>query len=508
MRLVYLSLNRNGAEVLRSCFLKSNINVSLVSDFDRAHHLLQTPADIILVDFYLGSKSGVSIMKQLQLNNPSILDAEIWLTAYGLKEKSKLVQDAMHEISAKRYWAQPFSVIDMLDVLESNEEEDPISLSPTAVRIIGQVWASRSSVVLTGSNSRLIFANGALIREDPSGSLIDALQEDYLSIATIQNVSGGSWQETGQRLIELCSGGDYLAWQEENVEHFFSLTFLKDISGLNLPEALLKLLRNQSPLHRLRRNEDAVAALYALWMLGLVEAKEKIKVETTVQRVRQGTQTKKRQEDYGWIMQEFERLKNAEPAIVLGVPVKSDDRLVRAAVERMTQRYADIQQNMKLSDEIRTTARDMLALVKKASSSFFANEIDSSKPQHIQLFEYAKQLIEQKNWEKAQKALHKAHQIRIEDPHILAHLGWVQYKNDAENFDEALENLQLALHLEPDSVDTLVFLSRIFVDKEDYESAMPFLRKVTTLTPDPEIQELRQLAENEIKRSARLDSDS
>ena len=158
MRLVYLSLNRNGAEVLRSCFLKSNIHVSLVSDFDRAHHILQNPTDVILVDFYLGSKSGVSIMKQLQLNNPSILDAEIWLTAYGLKEQSKLVQDAMNDISAKRYWAQPFSVIDMLDVLESSQNDDVLMLSPTAVRIIGQVWASRSSVVLTGSNSRLIFA--------------------------------------------------------------------------------------------------------------------------------------------------------------------------------------------------------------------------------------------------------------------------------------------------------------------------------------------------------------
>ena len=71
-----------------------------------------------------------------------------------------------------------------------------------------------------------------------------------------------------------------------------------------------------------------------------------------------------------------------------------------------------------------------------------------------------------------------------------------------ENFDEALENLQLALHLAPNSVDVLAFLSKIFMDKEDYESAMPFLRKVTSLTPDPEIQELRKHAENEIKRQS------
>ena len=93
MRLVYLSLNRSIAENIRSCFLKSNIHVSLVSDFDRAHHLLQTPADVILVDFYLGSKSGISIMKQLQTNNPRIYDTEIWLTAYGLDEKSRMIQD-------------------------------------------------------------------------------------------------------------------------------------------------------------------------------------------------------------------------------------------------------------------------------------------------------------------------------------------------------------------------------------------------------------------------------
>ncbi|MEC7984506.1 MAG: hypothetical protein VX278_05045 [Myxococcota bacterium] len=506
MRLVYLSLNRNSAEILRSCFLRSNIQVSMVSDFERAHHILQNPVDIILVDFYLGSKSGISIMKQLQTNNPGIADVEIWLTAYGLDEKSQTIQNAMHDISANRYWPQPFSALDMLDALESDQEEDSISLSPTAVRILGQVWASKSSVVLTGSNSRLIFANGALIREDPSDSLVEALQEDYLSIAPIQNVSGGNWFETGQRLIGYCSKGDYIAWQEEYIEHAFTLKILKDINGLDLPDALLRLIANQRALRSLRTNEEAYSAMYALWMLGLLEARERVKVESVVERVQQVQRTSKRQEDFGWILQEYERLKDAEPAIVLGIPAKADDKLARAAVERMTMRYNEIQQNPKLGEEIRHTAREMLKVVKKASGKFFSNEIDASKPQHIQLFEYAKQLMEQKNWEKAQKALHKAHQMRIEDPNILSHLGWAQYKNDASNFDEALENLQLSLHLEPSSVDTLIFLSKIFVEKEDYESAMPFLRKVSTLTPDPEIQELRQLAENEIKRQARLDS--
>jgi hypothetical protein len=35
--------------------------------------------------------------------------------------------------------------------------------------------------------------------------------------------------------------------------------------------------------------------------------------------------------------------------------------------------------------------------------------------------------------------------------------------------------------------------------KEDYESAIVYLKKASTLTPDPEIQELRSLVEAELK---------
>ena len=108
-------------------------------------------------------------------------------------------------------------------------------------------------------------------------------------------------------------------------------------------------------------------------------------------------------------------------------------------------------------------------------------------------------MIDQGSWSQAEKALKKAHQIRIEDIDVLSHLGWVQYNVDKSQTGEALESLQLALHLDSSHLDTLVFLSKIYVEKEEYESAIVFLRKATKLTPNPEIQELRKLVEAEIK---------
>ena len=141
----------------------------------------------------------------------------------------------------------------------------------------------------------------------------------------------------------------------------------------------------------------------------------------------------------------------------------------------------------------------MLELINKAAQNVNADADLSDLPEEQRLLVYAKRMIEQDNWTQAEKALKKAHQIRIEDIDVLAHLGWVQYNADKSKEGEALESLQLALHLDSSHLDTLTFLSKIYVEKEEYESAIVFLRKATKLTPDPEIQELRALVEAEIK---------
>ena len=229
-----------------------------------------------------------------------------------------------------------------------------------------------------------------------------------------------------------------------------------------------------------------------------------MKSETAVERQRQQQSTDlethvRKNQNYAWIVAEYERLKIAEPFVVLGIPAKADSKIIVESVARMRERYTTIQNAPRVSDEIKLAAQNMLKLIDQAAKSVHADSIDENMTEEQKLLMYAKRMMTQKNWAQAQKALTKAHQIRIEDVDILANLGWAQYQNDNSQLDDAIENLHLALHLESSHLDSLVFLARIYIDKEDYESAMPFLRKATTLTPDPEIQDMRKLAEAEIK---------
>ena len=165
----------------------------------------------------------------------------------------------------------------------------------------------------------------------------------------------------------------------------------------------------------------------------------------------------------------------------------------------MKSRYKDILINSKISKEVRETAEKMLKLIDKAALQLNTGDSDSDLPEYQRIFVYAKRMLKQEDWTQAYKALAKAHQMRIEDVDILAHLGWATFKNDPEQLRDALESLQLALHLEPKHLDALVFLGKIFVEQKDFESALPFFQKAATLTPDPEIQALREHVEAEVK---------
>ena len=83
--------------------------------------------------------------------------------------------------------------------------------------------------------------------------------------------------------------------------------------------------------------------------------------------------------------------------------------------------------------------------------------------------------MEKGNWPNADKAFTKAYQLCIEDNRILAHLGWARFHNEEldeqTRIDEALENLQLALHLDNKELDTLVFVSRIYFKLGEFEKS-------------------------------------
>jgi tetratricopeptide (TPR) repeat protein len=483
------------AESLRLILSKSNINVIHARSLEQARRLLNNPPDVFIVDYYIHSDSGLEQTVQLQREG-LLSDCEVWVTGYNLSKKYQ--EEALKLISGTTFWAQPLPYLDIQEVLESRVPEEVLILSPASVRLVGQIWASRSSAILNGSGIRIIFAEGALIREDPPECLEEALEEDNLSYSTVQNLTGGDWVETGRRLLSLCFGKDIQSWEEEHRKSAFGFQLPIDLTELGLEADILTFLTSRTGLHRVQLSQKSLGQLYALWLLGVVKSeaaveRSRVTRSTTFQdRVQQ-------HQDYTWILSEYERLKDADPFVVLGVSTKTESKQIMEVIQRMKDRYAKIQNEARVSDDIKIAAKNMLKLIKKAASNLHADQIDENLTEEQKLFGYAKRMIGQGNWAQAQKALAKAHQIRIEDVDILSHLGWVQYKADEGQLDEALENLHLALHLDSSHLDSLVFLARIYMGKDDYESAIVFLKKASTLTPDPDIQELRTIAEAELK---------
>ena len=493
MHVFFLSSHQKMAENLRSVLSKSNISVTHARSIDQARRLLRAVPDVFFVDYYILSQSGIEITKTLR--QEGLLDgAEVWLTGYGVSNSKK----ELMKIAGNRYWPQPLNFFDIQDVLESRQDDQKNIVSPIAARMIGQVWASKSTAILTGDGIRLIFANGALIREDPPNCFEEALEYGDFSYSAVQNISGGDWNETGKRLIKACFSNEIAHWVEEHHRSAFGYVLSLDLSELGLDKTMLSFVSSRTALRKVSLSKQAIGQLHVLWLLGLVRGETAIERQRQQQSMDFETRARKNQ-NYAWILAEYERLKTAEPFVVLGIPAKSDSKVIVDNVARMRERYTAIQSAARVSDEIKLAAKNMLNLIDQAAKSVHADAIDENMAEEQKLLMYAKRMMTQKNWTQAQKALTKAHQIRIEDVDILANLGWAQYQNDKSQMDDAIENLHLALHLESSHLDSLVFLARIYVEKEDYESAMPFLRKATTLTPDPEIQEMRKLVEAEIK---------
>ena len=83
-----------------------------------------------------------------------------------------------------------------------------IEINPTVVRMIGQVWFSRSSMLVSGESGELSFAKGALVKEKPANCLKDVLTDDFVSLQPSE-FSGGSWLvlKTTQTIATSSSSG-------------------------------------------------------------------------------------------------------------------------------------------------------------------------------------------------------------------------------------------------------------------------------------------------------------
>ena len=145
-----------------------------------------------------------------------------------------------------------------------------------------------------------------------------------------------------------------------------------------------------------------------------------------------------------------------------------------------------------------------LSLQTKAGKQIFTLD-NTEKPEHEQLLIYRQKLMAEGNWTKATKAFKKAHQLCIEDAAVLSHLAWATFHNpdmDEEGRKkDALESLLLAVHLDSSNVNALVFLTKMYIEMGQPESALSPIRRAATLTPDSEVQDLRKEVEGLLSKS-------
>jgi CheY-like chemotaxis protein len=513
MHFVYVSQNRNFGELLRSSLERANIQASIATDVEQAHRICSSGADVVLVEMQVGTDSGVDLIHKLR-RNPATRHAEFWLTSYGYKKSDKVIHYALQSCGASQYWSQPFSPLDLLDHLQAHKPRRPKpKLSSTAVRIISQIWSSCSSIAVDGGDCRLIFSNGALVREEPpQNGLLSALQDDLLTIASVSASvdKGGDWSTTGERIFSMAKELPSQSWRQQS--KYFSL-----ICSTEVNEALsLKGLFPDSAkmLSRNKMEDDAWSALYGLWLMGLVRLSDSPSLSAqsaTLPKEPQeennfviSSRMKRRRGIVGQLASEYERLRTAGSHIILGLPEDAPSNLVRTSADRMRKRYDDIMKDPKAESEAKQLANQMLRLVENAVENMATGTLKDAA-EHEKLHDLGKRFITSMEWTKADKALSKAHQMCIEDSGILAAMGWARFHNPEKNpesrREEAMESLMLALHLDSSNVDTLVYLSRAYLSIGQPENALTSIRRATTLTPDTAVQDLRQEIEDAISQS-------
>ena len=103
---------------------------------------------------------------------------------------------------------------------------------------------------------------------------------------------------------------------------------------------------------------------------------ETVAQRSRTQRVENFQERVHQRQDYAWVRGEFERLKDAEPFVVLGIHSKSEDKVILEAVQRMRERYEDILGNSRISDEARVAAKKMLEPINKAAQNVNADVME------------------------------------------------------------------------------------------------------------------------------------
>jgi CheY-like chemotaxis protein len=177
---------------------------------------------------------------------------------------------------------------------------------------------------------------------------------------------------------------------------------------------------------------------------------------------------------------EVDRLVDASPAQVLGVPADAPGTLVRDVGGRMHSRYLAIAESEEYPEETRELARALVATVQNAISSWGRRNIrasgDPTTDREAIMLEQGMVLIDTNEFARADRVLTLARELAMTNPKILAGLGWARFNNpkrpEAERQEEGRDYLLLAEQFDKSDVWTEWCLYKVFRQLNDPAAAL------------------------------------
>ncbi|MBM76423.1 MAG: hypothetical protein CMK59_13540 [Proteobacteria bacterium] len=497
MSFLYITKNRGFAELLRNSLERSGISTHIsITAKGAISYLERKPQQkIILFDWGVDQELE-HLIKQVRI----ITDADLWFCSHGYSEKDPVILRLLQHYQLQKYIQQPFSPFDIIEELETRESSVELDISPASARIIGQIWYTRGSMRISGDAGQVVFAEGGIVREDPTGALEELLEEPFLNVQPLQ-ISGGDRIKTGERIFSSFQITPPESWKKQR--KYFHGSNLREIAKeLVLSKKDLLWVNSEFLLAQFPDDTEVWKKLYALWLMGLIQVKDnpsekalaRKQKKAEQQRQKLGEQPRRisaRGSKSRLLEAEYNRLKNENPYVILGLSQDSSKDLVSATLRRLKARYQAAQ------EQEPEAALLMLELIQKSADQILTGAVGNVElEEHERFYQVGLKAIENKDWPRADKALSKAYQLCIEDINILANLGWARFHNEevdeSKRQDEALENLQLAVQLDSSNLNALVFLSQIYKELGQPDKALAPIRKATKLTPDSQIQKLRE----------------
>ena len=494
--LLFVSTNRHFGETLRKILSRTNTNVTIATSFGEVQRFAERYFHFLLVDMVVGEHSAADLIEVLSPYQ-HFDRTERWLmgeSRIGRLERKQLKAD----LEASQFFAHPFSPLDVLDALVKPKTVKQKVLHLSSLRLVSQVWVSKSSMVLKTNSLKVIFMGGSVVSHSNLKVLEQLLSSEIIHPKPIQETrKSNNWEDVGRELLRLSEEAPPVKWTAERADKRLDLKLSSQLFEGILPSDSVRRLSSRSAFAK--HPQSFKNLCYGLWKMGLVSFAERD------QQVLTSDQKKLKAQDVLKILEaDVQRCDSAPASKILGVSSGSGVSEIVSIAQRMEDRYIQIKGDYSGNQNIVSLADQMLVMVRGAADVLSGGGYvdQDSMAEHEKLYQYGLRQIDLGNWQLAVRSLTKANQMCIEDAKILAAKGWAEFNNPDKDEDlrqkEGMESLLLAVHFEKDSVDTLIYLTKAYLALGDPENALGPIKRASTLTPDPRVQELRSLVEERL----------